>query len=445
MRVLRRILPQSLIGRVYALYSATLLLFVGGSLVLFYQYQYNETIEEAQRSATMLIEVVAQTVSDSAVIGDYDTIQRTLDKSILRSQFESAKFIDLAGGVLKSENPQMARTKAPDWLRLRVADQLYDVNRNVGAGGVDYGVLRLVFAVDSIAEGLWQLIRVGVSLALSSLLGGLLLIWFPLRHWLGALERVQTFERDFRLDANAADAALVDDLPLEFRPAFEVLQRTAESLRTELAARDQALHSLREIVASMLPVSELGAEQKTDDIAVLSKVIARMVAEREASRLELQQAKEAAEAASRAKSEFLANMSHEIRTPMNGIIGMTDLVLDSDINPEQREFVGIVKTSAESLLTIINDILDFSKIEAGMLSIERVPCELRKVIEASVQPMELRAAEKTPAPALRTGTGFAGEPDLRSGATAADPDQSARQCAQVHRVRRSRGQRCLVQ
>jgi len=394
MRVLRRVLPQSLIGRVYALYSATLLLFVGGSLVLFYQYQYNETIEEAQRSATMLIEVVAQTVSDSAVIGDYDTIQRTLDKSILRSQFESAKFIDLAGGVLKSENPQMARTKAPDWLRLRVADQLYDVNRNVGAGGVDYGVLRLVFAVDSIADGLWQLIRVGVSLALSSLLGGLLLIWFPLRHWLGALERVQTFERDFRLDANAADAALVDDLPLEFRPAFEVLQRTAESLRTELAARDQALHSLRQIVASMLPVSELGAEQKTDDIAVLSKVIARMVAEREASRLELQQAKEAAEAASRAKSEFLANMSHEIRTPMNGIIGMTDLVLDSDINPEQREFVGIVKTSAESLLTIINDILDFSKIEAGMLSIERVPCELRKVIEASVQPMELRVAEK---------------------------------------------------
>ena len=263
--------------------------------------------------------------------------------------------------------------------------------------------------------------------------GGLIVLALAWVWVLNARVRTQTrqleqqFERTAALQrrwtdlvATASDVIVTWDLNgriLSMNQTGRVLTGMTEDTARHLMLRDIVTPQSRDVAAALAapasepsrPIYELEVVNAAGNAVPLEisvqpmmehgvhvgyQGIGRNMADHKRVEHALRAARDAAEDANRAKSEFLANMSHEIRTPMNGIIGMTELALTTDLTGQQREYLGTVKASAESLLGLLNGILDFSKIESRKLEMESVPFALRDLLADSLKPLSVKADQK---------------------------------------------------
>lgn len=190
------------------------------------------------------------------------------------------------------------------------------------------------------------------------------------------LEEVVAVVRNISAHGGHAEVKLTADPPAEIAALLE----DVGGMQTRLA---ESYHQLEQAL--------IQRERLNTELRALTEDLDRKVRDRT---VELVAATRIAEEANQAKSEFLANMSHEIRTPLNGIIGMTELALDTSLSLEQREYLTMVKSSADSLLSILNDILDFSKIEMRKLELEQIPFSVRDHLADLLKPLALRAEQK---------------------------------------------------
>ena len=232
-----RLVPSSLTSRVFAVYGITLVLFFGVALGLFFVHEYRQQVDTTQMNSVMLIEVVNQAVLDSVVIGDYDSVRKTLDKSVQGSVFATASFIDMDGGKIVVDSRGPAAGRAPGWLERKLREQLQDVNRVVSVGGKDYGVVRLRFDAPKVASDLWKLMTMAAGVGLAMLVLGLVPIRWLLRRWLASLDRLQAFEA--AMAAGTFDTAQFtdDSAPAEISRLVDMLRRTAELVREREASR----------------------------------------------------------------------------------------------------------------------------------------------------------------------------------------------------------------
>ena len=269
-QLLRAVSPRSLVGRVFGLFSLVVLVLLAAGLIMFYRYQYWQHIEETQDNALMLVEIATQTIEESVVIGDYDTVKRTLDKLLVKSPFQCAAFLEVGGGMIQAQARDAVPPPSPQWFVDLIAARFYDVNRVINVGGKDYGVVRLSFDERRLAGQLWGLIADTAAVAFILFAASLGLMRLFLRRWLDNLVGLRSFEHDVAAGLVTAQASFGDDAPSEIQDAIRAVNRSAASLRVQYGHRiDMLMNSLMQHKSAMdqaAIVSEIGSDGRITDV-----------------------------------------------------------------------------------------------------------------------------------------------------------------------------------
>ena len=234
---LGRLAPRTLTNRVFALYGAMLLFFCATGLAFFLTRQYEERVDSGLRSAAILIEVVAQAVRDSAVIGDYDALRRSLQVAVQGPTFSSASFVDLSGGRILVESVEPSSSAPPGWFVDFMESRFDEIHRTINVGGKDYGELRLHFDAAHAAGELWSLSTLAIVGALAGLLLGLVPIHLLLRRWLGGLDRLRDVDLAMATGTLDDSRLRVPGAPDEVQRVVDLFRRTAELVREREQSR----------------------------------------------------------------------------------------------------------------------------------------------------------------------------------------------------------------
>lgn len=280
------LLPESLSSRVLYLHVAAFVFYSAVALFAFVNFYIRDLISQELEHADMIVNLMVPAVTDSAVIGDHDTIKKMLERAVEKDDFSTALYLDVAGPPLVARNTVVSSWPVPffvsSWLEARLAD----VSRPISAGGRDYGVLRLTFNIHVISNNMMRFVSMLFLVTFVVVTLGLVAIGFPLRRWLQSLSRVSHINANLLTGELGVDAIRGMSLPVEIRQTMMVLAENAEARLRQLQAQTKVIAALQGILNED-PSKDPLASSNESQMALLTERVRMLVTDREVSRVAL--------------------------------------------------------------------------------------------------------------------------------------------------------------